>query len=154
MSDIWKNHIAYWRKRAGMSQEALAHGLSEPTTKGTISQYESGKRTPSVERLFEIARVLNCKPGELLDGPPGAASKMPTGHELMEMIQRAMAELPVGVTFADYPSAVSTSLRAQLERYQAAGGFQQSQDEVSAPGKGVRSHAATKKSARVESRSQ
>lgn len=79
MSDLWQNHIAYWRKKAKMSQDELAAAIDPPTTKGTISQYESGKRTPSQQRLSDIADALGCTPGDLLDGPQDAGPEIPAG---------------------------------------------------------------------------
>lgn len=73
MSQLWSNHISYWRKQAGMSQDDLAAAIDPPTTKGTISQYESGKREPSQKRLIAIAEALGRSAGELLDGPQAAA---------------------------------------------------------------------------------
>ena len=95
MSDLWQNHIAYWRKRAKMSQDELAAAIDPPTTKGTISQYESGKRTPSQQRLSDIADALGCTPGELLDGPQTERPTAPDGAEEVADIP-ILGEVPAG----------------------------------------------------------
>ncbi|WP_303758381.1 helix-turn-helix domain-containing protein [Sphingobium yanoikuyae] len=98
MSDLWPNHIATFRKRAGKSQDWLAAALNPATTKGTISQYESGKRKPSQGRLQEIADVLGCTAGELIDGPRTAAndqSSVPDGTESVVQVP-LLGEVPAG----------------------------------------------------------
>lgn len=35
--------------------------------KNTISQYMTGKRKPTYDKVVRIAQALNCKPGDLLD---------------------------------------------------------------------------------------
>lgn len=96
MSDLWPNHIAALRKLAGKSQDELAASLNPPTTKGTISQYESGKRKPSQDRLTEIARALGCTAGELIDGlrsPP--SEPIPEGAERVVQVP-VLGEVPAG----------------------------------------------------------
>jgi transcriptional regulator with XRE-family HTH domain len=67
MSKPPANRIAHWRKIRKISQEALGDQLNPPAHKGLISQYESGKRTPSLERLVEMARVLDVEASDLLE---------------------------------------------------------------------------------------
>jgi transcriptional regulator with XRE-family HTH domain len=107
------NHIKYWRKRANLTLQALAEALEPPSSKGTISQYESASRGFSLSRLIEIAQALNTTPGAILDGPV----RLPTPEELASMLAEAQREITVGVSFEDYPSAVASSLHAQLQRY-------------------------------------
>ncbi|WP_167706608.1 helix-turn-helix domain-containing protein [Sphingobium fuliginis] len=95
MSQLWPNHISYWRKRAGMSQDDLAAAIDPPTTKGTISQYESGKREPSQKRLIAIAEALGRSAGELLDGPQDAAPDRPEGAMPVTAIPH-LGEVPAG----------------------------------------------------------
>ena len=77
MTDRWKNNLTAWRRRSGLTMEALAAALEPPSSKGTISQYESGKRRPSQKRLDEIAKVLGTTRGSLLDDTPDVAESSP-----------------------------------------------------------------------------
>ena len=63
------NHIRYWRNLAGLTQQRLAEKLAGDANKGSISQYESGERFASLERIYEIAAILGTLAGALLDGP-------------------------------------------------------------------------------------
>lgn len=64
------------RKARRLSQAAVAAGVSAGregdivTKASTISQYETGERTPSVEMLEAIARVLDISPAEFWTDEP------------------------------------------------------------------------------------
>lgn len=60
------NKIRYYRKENKMTQDDLAKKLG--LGKGTISNYESGYRTPQESRLFELAEVLGVSINDLF--PP------------------------------------------------------------------------------------
>lgn len=47
------------REEVGLTQEQLGARLSDPRTKGMVSQWEKGITTPSLEQLREIARELH-----------------------------------------------------------------------------------------------
>lgn len=47
------------REEVGLTQEQLGDRLSEPRTKGMISQWEKGTTTPTLEQIVEIARELH-----------------------------------------------------------------------------------------------
>lgn len=47
------------REEIGMTQEQLGERLSEPRTKGMISQWEKGTTVPTLEQIVEIARELH-----------------------------------------------------------------------------------------------
>lgn len=55
--------IKQYRMAAGLTQKELAGALN--ASQNTISQYESGKRTPTVKRLLEISTLLGCSVDEL-----------------------------------------------------------------------------------------
>jgi len=57
--------IADLRKKRGLTQEDLA-GLAE-MDRSFISEIENGHKNLSVHSLVRIARVLNERPGSLLD---------------------------------------------------------------------------------------
>ena len=60
------NKIRYYRNENKMTQDDLAKKLG--LGKGTISNYESGYRTPQESRLFELAEVLGVSINDLF--PP------------------------------------------------------------------------------------
>ena len=51
------NRIKNLREARGLTQKELANKIN--VTKSTISYYENGKRTPTVNNLHDLARVLN-----------------------------------------------------------------------------------------------
>lgn len=66
LSSYIGNKLRYYRKENKMTQDELAKKLG--LGKGTISNYESGYRTPQEHRLFELAEVLNISINDLF--PP------------------------------------------------------------------------------------
>jgi transcriptional regulator with XRE-family HTH domain len=66
----FRHHLFMARRRTGMSQRALAEvaGLSLDS----ISKLERGKRSPNLTAICLLARALEVKPSELIDGlrPP------------------------------------------------------------------------------------
>src|SRR5699024_3009164 len=66
------NKIRYYRKLAKLTQDELAEKLG--LAKGTISNYESGYRTPQQDRLFELAEVLGISINDLF--PPTVDSNI------------------------------------------------------------------------------
>lgn len=61
-----KERIRERRKKHGFSQDGLAKQLG--VTKGTISQWEQGRTTPSGENLYNLARVLGVSARWVLEG--------------------------------------------------------------------------------------
>jgi transcriptional regulator with XRE-family HTH domain len=64
--EIFGANVRGHRKRLGMSQEALgfASGL-HPTE---VSRLERAVREPRLRTIVRIARALDVRPGDLLDG--------------------------------------------------------------------------------------
>lgn len=58
--------IKYYRKELNLTQDELAKKLK--TTKATISNYETGYRTPKQDNLFDLAIALNVSIDDLF--PP------------------------------------------------------------------------------------
>lgn len=54
------------RGRQGISQKALAETLG--LAQNTISQYETGAKTPSLEVAKALSDLLNCTINELIGG--------------------------------------------------------------------------------------
>ncbi len=52
-----------FRRNEGLTQKELAMVLD--SSQNTISQYESGKRTPTIKKLLEISALLGCSVDEL-----------------------------------------------------------------------------------------
>ena len=93
MSEMWKNNIAKWRDRAGLTQQQLAEKMDPPTSKGTISQYESGKRKPSQAMLDRIAKALDTTRGSLLDeAPPQTVDPLPFSVDDLQDIASAILD--------------------------------------------------------------
>ncbi|MCC4288484.1 LexA family protein [Vreelandella aquamarina] len=61
-----KDRIRNRRRERGLSQDALAKRLN--ITKGTISQWEQGRTTPSGENLYNLARELGVTARWVLEG--------------------------------------------------------------------------------------
>lgn len=58
--------IAYYRKKAGYSQEGLAEQLN--VSRQAISKWETGEATPDAERIIALAAVLGIATDTLLLG--------------------------------------------------------------------------------------
>ena len=84
-------NIQVWRERIGMTQEEL--GMEIGVDKGKISRYESGQMVMKVDRLFQIAEVLQVPLDELcpkwLRRQEQAESRL---YQLAKMIQKLPAE--------------------------------------------------------------
>jgi transcriptional regulator with XRE-family HTH domain len=61
---MFATNLRYLRKHKGLTQTDLANMLN--TTKGTISNYETGVSSPSLEVLKDICIKLNISSDELL----------------------------------------------------------------------------------------
>jgi transcriptional regulator with XRE-family HTH domain len=55
------------RLAKGISQSNMT--ISSGFTQSQISDFERGKRTPSLQNLYRIRRALDCPWNELLDKP-------------------------------------------------------------------------------------
>lgn len=63
---ILGERIAYYRKKAGYSQEGLAEQLN--VSRQAISKWETGEATPDAERIIALAAVLGISTDTLLLG--------------------------------------------------------------------------------------
>lgn len=75
------------RKAKGISQEALAECLG--LTKMTISKYETGGTSPTIERLEQLARELDCSVADLL----GFAAADQQEHALLRLFRDMAPEI-------------------------------------------------------------
>lgn len=60
--------LRQWRKHRGLTQEKLAERLG--TSKGYISELESGKQRYNQQHLEALAEALDCDPVDLLIRDP------------------------------------------------------------------------------------
>jgi transcriptional regulator with XRE-family HTH domain len=120
--------------RAG--SDSLLHKVLNPEKRGGI-------KSPTIDTLENIARALGVSPSWLAFGVED--NPLPSESDLEEMIEAAMRELPVGVTYSDYPSAVASGLRSRLRRWQVAGGSVGTEAEETSHDKGAPPPAPTKR---------
>ncbi|MBR4984160.1 MAG: helix-turn-helix transcriptional regulator [Proteobacteria bacterium] len=64
MSTSFSERLSERMKQVGMSQKAFAEALG--VAEATVSRYLSGERTPSVNVVGKIARILQTTPDYLL----------------------------------------------------------------------------------------
>lgn len=63
-----RNYVRQWRKYRKLTQEQLAEMTGY--TPSSISQLETGAQGYEEATLVKLAQALNCKPGDLISGPP------------------------------------------------------------------------------------
>jgi len=61
------------RERLGLTQEEVAHRSGVHATE--VSRMEAGKPDPQVSTLERLAKAVEVKPGQLLDGLPPARAQ-------------------------------------------------------------------------------
>lgn len=137
-----------FRKARKWTQSDLAEEMK--VAQATITRWETRERDPSLDDLDKLAKALKVTVSDLFR--EGTGDPLPNERELEQMIQSAMSELPVGVAFGDYPSAVAASLHDRLRLFAASGGFLRSEEDADKPGKVVRSRRPTNRSDRAEPR--
>ena len=79
---VFSRRLKAWRKDRDMSQEVLANMLG--TTKQTISRWETCSTSPTLERLPEIARVLNVEASWIAGYGPDRQSDSHFGVKLAD----------------------------------------------------------------------
>jgi predicted XRE-type DNA-binding protein len=124
--------LAELRER-GVTQTAMGKvlGIQQPNVATFYTPGRNGKlRQLGYDEAIALMKAFELEKDAASPSEP--AAPVPSEDELATMIQIAMRELPVGVSFEDYPQAVSSSLHAQLRQYQAAGGFRR-EDAGNAP---------------------
>jgi transcriptional regulator with XRE-family HTH domain len=66
LSERFGENVMIYRKRAGLSQEALGFAASLHRTE--ISAVERGERVVRIDTLIKLAGALSAPPGDLLKG--------------------------------------------------------------------------------------
>jgi len=123
------------RARFFASAGEAADAMNIP--RGTYAGHENGHRGFPASRAPQYARKFKVSEEWLLYGKGGQAETLPSDDDLEAMIAIALDELPIPVGLGDYSRAVASSLRDQLERYQASGGSKGISDVANAPDKGA-----------------
>lgn len=138
------NIQALRKRKKGLSQTVLAESIG--TTISMMGKIERGDRDLTSAWIVKLAEELGVKPYVLI-APPNL---FPTESQLASMLATAQGEIEVGLSYADYPTAVASSLREQLLQFAGAGASFLA--EPGAPANGhdgdAQSRRPTKKAAR------
>jgi transcriptional regulator with XRE-family HTH domain len=90
----------------------------------TVSMYlhhEADRRGITRDRAVQYAQRFRTTPEFILYGAEArqAFGLMPTDAELEAMLEAVQREIPVSVSYADWPRYAASALRTRLEHYQA-----------------------------------
>ena len=69
--------ILYCRKKAGLSQDALAEMLG--VSRQSVSKWETGEAVPEVAKLLSLSKVFNVTTDWLLRGGAAGGAGVPSG---------------------------------------------------------------------------
>lgn len=78
--------IQYYRKQKGLSQEELGQLLT--VSRQTVSQWETGQTSPTVDNLVRLKEVLGISVDELLSPEMGIQAKVPSETIKEEPLER------------------------------------------------------------------
>lgn len=99
------NFLRAWRKRKGMTQEALASEVG--LTSGAISQFETGKSNFTIPTLIDLAEALGCRPGDILSYSPKEIHGKVEGEENVTAHLQRIAIIPDGEAWRSYRSIMA-----------------------------------------------
>lgn len=122
------SNLKRYREAAELSQDELAEKID--VSQPTIQRWETGKREPKFSDIEKLADALGIRALDLFRDEEG--NGLPSADELGAMIAAAMGELPFGVSYADYPSAVAAGLHERLTQFRAYGGSRDTAGEATA----------------------
>lgn len=74
-------NIAALRRRAGLSQEAVAERVG--VSRQTVAKWESGESAPDIVRAGELAQLFSVSLDDLVNTPPDAAGGIPPRGKYM-----------------------------------------------------------------------
>ena len=83
--------IQYYRKQKGLSQEELGQLLT--VSRQTVSQWETGQTSPTIDNLTRLKDVLGVSVDELLSpemGTPGEPTEAPKEEQPLERYETAL----------------------------------------------------------------
>ena len=98
------------RKKSGLTQEKVAKKFN--VDKSSVSKYESGDNTPSLEYLKDFIEHLNVSGDWLLLGKPPVFRS----SEVNQDIEGLFLELLAGIKQADHETAVSDYMTAEFRK--------------------------------------
>ncbi len=75
-----RNFVREWRKHRKLTQEKLAEMTGY--TPSSISQLETGAQGYEEATLVRLSEALQCKPGDLISGPPAEVALLQELREL------------------------------------------------------------------------
>ena len=129
--------------------KARGLGIRELAARIPMDENKLSKSLGPTRRKFTVEEMDGLR-RTLVDG----MISIPSEDDLAAMLATAHAELPLGISFGDYPIAVAASLRAQLLRYSGArvDDAEKGEESLKAPKGASQSRAPTKRSARRYSR--
>lgn len=116
----------------GVTQSAMAKvlGVQQPNVATLYNPAKNGKlRQLGYDEAIALIRAFGLDTAAMLPQQDGLS--IPSESDIAKMIQQAMAEMPVGVSYEDYPQAVASSVHAQIARYLSLGGYQREGEETS-----------------------
>lgn len=88
--------IREYRKARGMTQQQIADLFGIKTA--SVSEWESGKSTPSTDKLVRLAKALGCQISDLLERTSGATVDLADPDGDAVSIRQARLKLSAGVS--------------------------------------------------------
>lgn len=85
--ELQKWYLREWRKYRGLTQEQLAEAID--STKQTVSRMESGTRPHNQPFLEACSEALQCRPHQLLMGPPERVDEIQEIVDLLRQLPRS-----------------------------------------------------------------
>jgi len=92
----FRNFIKEWREHRGLTQDGLAERVG--TSKGYLSQFETGARRYNQDFLERIATALGCAPADLLGRDPNKPK--PEGQQI-PIVGKAAADAEGHMIYED-----------------------------------------------------
>lgn len=105
---VLHNNVAFYRKQAGLTQEALADAIG--TSRSMLVKLERGERPLNSDWLEKIGEACSIPP-YLLIAPTDV---LPNVEQLVEMIAAAQHSLPAGLPYSEWPRSVAKELHMRL----------------------------------------
>jgi transcriptional regulator with XRE-family HTH domain len=108
------------RKAAGVESGKRAAELMGITVSMYL-HHEADRRGITRDRAVQYAKRFRTTPEFILYGTEArqAFGLMPTDAELETMLEAVQREIPVSVSYAEWPRYAASALRTRLEHYQA-----------------------------------
>lgn len=135
-------------KHLSVREVSLRAGSDSMLSKVLNPEKRGGIKSPTIDKLEDIARALGVAPGWLAYGDVSKLSE----PALQEMVETAVEEIQAGMRIEEIRRTVASALRDQLALHLAVGAIPSTSDEANAPGKSSPPHAPTTEDEQVGSR--